>query len=558
MKIENFLDIYYEKAIKLKDRFRITENRTWNAVTVLGEMNTQIGHFCLLLSEHKEYGETGRNIYNIGDELSDIVLQIITLSSKLKVNLKKYKYNYKNIVFSSVSDAMLSFNTVYGQVSEIILEKYNYRHYKIRYGFAKVNDFILYKLATLLEIIFSIADILNIDISFEFDKMIEDANKFLDKFEQGKKSNFYPIVDMHATWMVLNPIQGCPKQCKYCFLRERNLNLVVPKVLMSPEKAVNCLLKSKFYIKDIPICLLSQTDGFATPTNIEYLKQMVKLLMEKDIDNPIIFITKCKIPESFVKFVDNYEKKGKKFIFFLSYSGLEKNIEVGVNKKDIENNFILLHKYNKTIIHYWRPFLPFNSNPKNIDKIYNFVRKYCVASVAIGLKTTDEIIEHLEWDNLKTHRKEALKADNVWDKNAYHYVWNKLKNKSEYPIYQTTSCALALALNRPERKFFYNTKICNNCNNCTTNQRKICKIKYDDLSIVKKEDVIKTVEKLGKKINKENIIINNDVIVLKNIILSFCEISYITEVLSHKVLVVKKEDDYYWNTSINNSDILTV
>ena len=557
MNVKEFLDNYYDKAIELKDRFRITEDKSWNAVTVLGEMNTQLGHFCLLMSEHKEYKEIGRNIHDIGDELSDIVLQIIALAWKLKINLKDYKYDYKKVEFSTISDALLSFNTVYGQVSEIVLEKYNYRHYKIRYEFPKVNDFILYKLANMLEIIFNIADTLNVDMSYEFDRMLKDANGFLDRFAKGKEAKFYPIVDVHATWMVLNPVQGCPKQCNYCFLRERNLNLVAPKVLTSPEKAVNMLLKSKFYVKDMPLCLLSQSDGFSTPDNIEYLKQLVILLMAKNIDNPIVFITKCKIPEDFIKFIDEYEKKGKKFIFFLSYSGLDKDVEVGVNRKDIEDNFITLHKYNKTIIHYWRPFLPVNSDPKDIDRIYNFVKKYAVASIAIGLKITDEIIDHIDWDNLKKSRKEALKADNVWDSNAYDYVWNKMKNKSDYPVYQTTSCALAVALNKPDRKFFYNTEICK-CNNCPESQRKICKIKNDNLKMVTKKEVIDTVKHLSKKITNKDIELDNNIIVLKNIILSLNEISYITETLKHRVYVMKKEDDYYWNTSINNSSILKI
>lgn len=557
MNVKYFLDNYYDKAIELKKNFKITEDKNWNAITVLGEMNTQLGHFCLLMSEHKEYKEVGRNIHDIGDELSDIVLQIVALAWKLKLNLKEYEYNYKKVEFSSINDAILSFNVVYGQVSEIILEKYKYRHYKIRYEFSKVNDFILYKLANMLEIIFNIANVLNVNMAHEFDLMLNDANKFLDRFAKVKEAKFYPIVDVHATWMVLNPVQGCPKQCKYCFLRERKLNLVQPKVLASPENAVKLLLKSKFYIKDIPLCLLSQTDGFSIPDNIEYLKQLVTILMEKNVENPIVFITKCKIPEDFIKFIDNYEKQGKKFIFFLSYSGFDKDIEVGVNRKDIENNFITLHKYNKTIIHYWRPFMPSNSRKEDINRIYNFVKKYAVASVAIGLKITDEIMDHIEWNELRNHRKEALKADNVWDKNAYEYVWKHLKDESDYPIYQTTSCALAVALSKPDRKFFYNSDICK-CNKCSNYQRNLCKKKNDNLKMVSKNDVKKLIKKLGKEIDLKDIELKDNMIILRNIILSLNEISYITEILQHQVLVMKKEDDYYWNTSINNSSILKV
>ena len=52
--------------------------------------------------------------------------------------------------------------------------------------------------------------------------------------------------------------------------------------------------------------------------------------------------------------------------------------------------------------------------------------------------------------------------------------------------------------------------------------------------------------------------LKDNMIILRNIILSLNEISYITEILQHQVLVMKKEDDYYWNTSINNSSILKV
>lgn len=226
--------------------------------------------------------------------------------------------------------------------------------------------------------------------------------------KQKYQYNFYPIVDMHSTWLVLNPIQGCPKKCKYCFLRERGLNQIAPIVLATPEEAVESLLNSKFYIEDMPLCLFSQTDAFATPSNIEYAKQLVKILMQKDIKNPIIFITKCSIPLEFIEFIDYYEKQGKQFVFFLSYSGLESNVEVGVNKKDIQDNFVLLSKYNKKIVHYWRPLIPENSRKDIIDEVYNFVKKYSITSVTIGLKITEDIMNNIGWEELLKNKEKAF------------------------------------------------------------------------------------------------------------------------------------------------------
>lgn len=556
--VKQFLKDYFQVGVDLKERFKITENKNWDAITVLAELNVQFGHFSYLISSHKEYGESKREIKDLGDELADILLQLINLSYKLQLKIPEYCYNYKYIKFESIPEALLSFNTVYGQISEKVLEINEYRHYKIRYNFAKEKDFLCFNIARLLEIVFSIAENLKLNLATEFKKMVNNASMFLDNYEKMQQPQFYPIVDVHATWLVLNPVQGCPKHCKYCFLEERGLNKIKPITLTSPERAVDILLSSKFYIPDMPLCLFSQTDAFSTPNNIEYLKQLIELLMEKKVKNPIVFITKCKIPDEFIEYIDKYEKRGNKFLFFLSYSGLDKDIEIGVNKADIEDNFIRLSKLGKKIIHYWRPFIPQNSHIEDIKKTYNFVKKYCVASVAIGLKTTNNIIDNIDWLELKNSRHQAMKADNVWNKEAYDYIWNKLSENDDYPIFQTTSCALGYALNQPDRKFFYNTEICLKCNKCPSIQRDRCQKKYEHFKTPTKDDIILLINKLGKEATYSQVDIQDRTIVIKDLKLNFNEISFLTEKLGIKVIVPKKEDDYYWNTSINNASILKI
>ena len=556
--MKRFINDYYDKAIELKKMFQITENKKWDQFTVLAELNVQFGHLAYLLSEYKDYGETNRNIHDLGDELSDVLLQIFALCWKCNIDLKEFNYEYSIPNFNNCNDAILSFNVVYGQVSEIIMEIEEFRHYKIRYGYSKQTDYLLTNIAKLIEIVFYIGKEYNIDFGFEFDKMFKDASGFLERFEKSKNINYYPIVDVHATWLVLNPIQGCPKNCRYCFLREKGLNQTKPNVLVSPEKAVDMLLKSKFYIKDMPLCLISQSDAFATKENIEYVKQLLELLFEKNIKNPIVFITKCHIPIEFIELIDKYEKEGHKFVFFMSYSGLDSSVEVGVDKKVIEENFINLHKYNKIVIHYWRPFIKENSSPDIVEKVYNFVKQYAVASIAIGLKTTDDIINNIDWDALKANREAAIKSDNVWDKTAYEYIYNDLKNRDDnYPIYQTTSCALAYALGESDRKFFYTTSICKECNKCLPEQRERCRKKYDNYKEVDKKTVIKLLKRFKVEVNEDNIEIKNRIIFINGVTLSFNQISYLTDYLKTQIITQKKEE-YYWNTSINNSSILKI
>lgn len=556
--INSFIEKYYQKAIDLKRQFRITESKKWDSMTVLNELNVQLGHLSYLLSKNKEYGEKNRNINNIGDEISDVILQLFALCDKSKVDLKSYFQTTKdkNINFENPQESILALSTILGQINEIVMEIKGYRHYKIRYDFCYQKDFLLHNIAKMIEIIFYLGNTYNLDLNIEFENMLKDASNFLDNYTKNKNIKYYPIVDVHATWLVLNPIQGCPKKCKYCFLGERGLNCVKPNILVSPEEAVKLLIKNKFYTPNMPLCLESQSDAFSTKENIEYVTQLIKILMKNNIKNPIIFITKCHIPIEFIKLIDKYEKQGHKFIFFLSYSGLPKEVEIGVDKKLIEENFINLKKYNKLIIHYWRPFIKANSNKETIDKVYNFVKKYSVASIAIGLKAnSDSIINNIEWPELKQHREDVMIADNVWEKNAYEYIWNELKNNDdEYPIFQTTSCALGYALSKPDRKFFYTTSICK-CNKCPKKQQQRCELKYKNYKEPSKKQIIKILKRLNYEIDETQIEIKNHIIFLTDIKLNFNEISFLTDYLNTQI-ICSKIDDYYWNTSINNSKIL--
>ena len=59
-KIEKFLIDFYDKSIELKEKFKITEDKKWNSITVLAELNVQLGHLSYLISNNKEYGEKER------------------------------------------------------------------------------------------------------------------------------------------------------------------------------------------------------------------------------------------------------------------------------------------------------------------------------------------------------------------------------------------------------------------------------------------------------------------------------------------------------------------
>lgn len=133
------------------------------------------------------------------------------------------------------------------------------------------------------------------------------------------------IVEMHATWLAVNSVIGCTNGCKYCFLQSTNKNISKPLYLKSSRMAIDDLIKSKYYLEDIPICLLPNTDAFLNQINIEYLKELLYEIDKRNLRNPIILITKCYIPEDFIKYLKQFKDRGHKIVIYLSLSGLHKN-----------------------------------------------------------------------------------------------------------------------------------------------------------------------------------------------------------------------------------------
>ncbi len=372
----------------------------------------------------------------------------------------------------------------------------------------------------------------------------------------------YPIIDLHASWLVLNPIQGCPNKCKYCFLNGVGLTGVKPNELVTPDETVKMLRESILYDEQIPICIESQSDAFATPLNIKYVKELIAKIHNYKIYNTLIFITKCNIPDDFIEYLKTFKELGHHFIFFLSYSGLDNDIELGIKKENIKNNFIKLNNNGFDIIHYWRPFIPQNSSKEKILETIDFVKRYAKCSIAIGLKAQSTFIDKIDfWKEIHEYPN-AIYAESIWTKEAFENIYgnNSILN-STYPIFQTTSCAIAYVKKECDRNAFYDSKICRKYNKCPEKQRNICNNYYQSkIRNISKEKVMELLNNLN--LNTNNIKIDIDYekrkITLKNIELGMKEFTYLTQLTRYKIVAKKINEDYYWNTSVNNAKQLKI
>ena len=95
-KIIEFLDNYYNKAQKLSNDFSITRDFEWTPLVILNELAVQLGHIYNIIYQNEAINEPGRIFNNLGDELSDVFLQLIALADSMSIDMYHIK-SLKNI-----------------------------------------------------------------------------------------------------------------------------------------------------------------------------------------------------------------------------------------------------------------------------------------------------------------------------------------------------------------------------------------------------------------------------------------------------------------------------
>lgn len=360
--------------------------------------------------------------------------------------------------------------------------------------------------------------------------------------------NIKSLTEQHASWLASNPVIGCPMNCAYCFLKPAGLNGIKPKILFSSREALDSLTSSKFYREDIPVATGTRTDYFATPENINYLKQYLVEYNKRKLKNPLVIITKKTIPDDVINLLIKLQNKGSIFIIFLSYSGSDESIEKGINPSELKNNFIRLKKANLNIIHYWRPFIPQNSTKKIMTSVLEYVVKYAKASVVTGLRLTPEMQKQFWfWKNAQDLDIDFSNVEGIWPHQVQNYLKEFMQKYPQYPIFYASSCAIAYSLGIPDYNGFYNTEVCAS-NSCPILQRTLCK-KFFAKHIVTDETVKTMFRKLKMKDIKYKLDQNKKVLTLFQP-LDHDKIVNLTQSL--KILVKAKEEDggYGWGSSV--------
>ncbi|MGH3477212.1 MAG: hypothetical protein ACRDRY_12235 [Pseudonocardiaceae bacterium] len=284
-----------------------------------------------------------------------------------------------------------------------------------------------------------------------------------------------PIVDQHATWIALNPIQGCPKACTYCFLHERGQVAVRPEVLASPEAAVEMLLASPFYEPDRPVALYTWTDVMALPSSRSHLADLLEVVLRRGLANPVVLITKCHIPDDMVEMMARARTRGVRLLAYLSYSGLGSGVERGIRRVAVRENFPRLARASVPVVHYWRPSLPASATEDRMREVLGWAARFARCTVAAGLKVEPAALGRLagHWPEL-ADTPGVTDAEGVYPRAFWEFLNAVPERYPGYPLFHTNACALAYVLGETDHFGIFGSQVCTQRNACPASQRERC------------------------------------------------------------------------------------
>ncbi|GIH71018.1 radical SAM protein [Sphaerimonospora thailandensis] len=284
-----------------------------------------------------------------------------------------------------------------------------------------------------------------------------------------------PVIDQHASWLAVNPIQGCPKKCSYCFLIQRGQTRVAPTQLHTPAETLRLLLESDLYSPERVVALATWTDIMATAPSRAYLAELLREFVAACLPNAVVLITKCRVTADIIEAITAARSAGLRVIVYLSYSGLDDAVEVGVRHEHIRANFPALHAAGIPIVHYWRPAFPESATEETMTRVLNTAARYAACTMAAGLKVEPEALNRLArlWPALAT-TPGATEAEGVYPEAFWEFIHHTTDSHPDYPVFHTNACALAYVLGEADRFGIHGSPVCVMRNRCPKGQRARC------------------------------------------------------------------------------------
>lgn len=362
-----------------------------------------------------------------------------------------------------------------------------------------------------------------------------------------RQRTWTPIVDQHATWIAVNPIQGCPKSCAYCFLNDRGQTAVHPQQLATATESTDLLLGSQFYEPSRPVALYTWTDVMALATSRAHLADLLEELVQRGVTNPIVLITKCRVPDETIEVINSARDRGLIILVYLSYSGLTREIERGISHDAVMENFPRLVEAGIPIVHYWRPAFPASADLVTMREVIDHAARYARCTVAAGLKVEQAAVSRLSrvWPELAT-TPGITHAEGVYPRQFWDFIHSTWRRHPRYPLFHTNSCALAYTLERSDGFGVFGSTVCRIRNNCPVAQRNLCTSVNTERSVPTENTIEAALSRRGLTASYQLTENGQELLLGTEVATNLA--AALTQDLNIRVRVRRNEADDYWSS----------
>ena len=302
-----------------------------------------------------------------------------------------------------------------------------------------------------------------------------------------------PLISEHDTWISIDPILGCPANCRYCYLGPLALRGRKPAFRASVDELIQCVdnylgsrNSSDTYrrLSRMPICFGNYTDTFMYGAGVDYFMKYATWHAKHLTTHPLCVVTKARLSYGDLTMLDQL---GHKILVFLSQSFLNtqgvRRPELGPTSTPEETaGSLRLFRSLRNVrpVHFLRPVT--RRSVPSLDAAVRLLTQMrdagAVATVAVGLKLGAGV--DLSADDADILLGEDISiAESAPEYFPAQARRNLLKAARivGYPVYFNTSCAVALVTEGAEELGTWRVPMrwarCEPCN-CPASQRARC------------------------------------------------------------------------------------
>jgi DNA repair photolyase len=253
----------------------------------------------------------------------------------------------------------------------------------------------------------------------------------------------FEVIKQIKTYLAINPVIGCPSDCKYCFRHDDDIfSIKEPTQIQTKEQVISELLNHRLFLpSSTPLAI----HNMATDPFLEKPKKITFELLE-ELDalkcrNSVGLITKQLVSKDDIAFLESLSSLD--INMFITYSEMPKTIEPIGNEKRKQSLRNLSDSKLKTIL-YWRPIIKYqNTDEKRIETILEFGGNYADAFVLSGLKASPKIFDYLQNQGIRLEGEFDSNHKNLPEDILENILESYKKKEISIPLFKRTSCAIS-------------------------------------------------------------------------------------------------------------------